>query len=72
VEVTEQWPRKLAAIRAHRSQRPEVWVALTERQCGLHGHRYAPPDAPAQPFYAEGFKRVIPFGYIAPVAYLDP
>ena len=40
VEVTGQWSRKLTAIRAHHSQRPESWVALTERQCGLHGHRY--------------------------------
>jgi LmbE family N-acetylglucosaminyl deacetylase len=71
VDVTAQWPRKLAAIRAHHSQRPESWVALTERQCGLHGHRYTPPEVPPEPFYAEGFKRVIPFGFIAPVAYLD-
>ena len=40
------------------------WVTLTERQCGLHGQRYAPPDTPPAPFYAEGFKRVIPFGYL--------
>jgi LmbE family N-acetylglucosaminyl deacetylase len=71
VDVTAQWSRKLAAIRAHRSQRPESWVTLTERQCGLHGHRYAPPETPPGPFYAEGFKRVIPFGYITPVTYLD-
>ncbi|HEX9868366.1 MAG TPA: PIG-L deacetylase family protein [Candidatus Tectomicrobia bacterium] len=71
VDVTAQWPRKLAAIRAHQSQHPDSWVRLTERQCGLHGHRYAPPDTPPAPFYAEGFKRVIPFGYLAPVAYLD-
>jgi LmbE family N-acetylglucosaminyl deacetylase len=71
VDVTAQWPRKLAAIRAHYSQRPDIWVTLTERQCGLHGHRYAPLDTPPAPFYAEGFKRVIPFGYLAPVAYLD-
>jgi len=71
VDVTAQWPRKLAAIRAHQSQRPESWVALTERQCGLHGQRYAPPEAQPAPLYAEGFKRVIPFGYISPVEYLD-
>ena len=71
VDVTEQWPRKLAAIRAHQSQRPESWVALTERQCGLHGHRYAPPETQPKCFYTEGFKRVIPFGFIVPVAYLD-
>jgi LmbE family N-acetylglucosaminyl deacetylase len=71
VDVTGQWPRKLAAIRAHQSQRPDAWVTLTERQCGLHGHRYAPPNTAPVPFYAEGFKRVIPFGYLAPVAYLD-
>ena len=71
VDVTAQWPRKLAAIRAHQSQRPDLWVTLTERQCGLHGHRYALPDTAPTPFYAEGFKRVIPFGYLAPVAYLD-
>jgi N-acetylglucosamine malate deacetylase 1 len=71
VDVTAQWPRKLAAIRAHQSQRPDVWVTLTERQCGLHGHRYVPPDTAPAPLYAEGFKRVIPFGYLAPVAYLD-
>jgi LmbE family N-acetylglucosaminyl deacetylase len=71
VDVTVQWPRKLAAMRAHQSQRPEFWVALTERQCGLHGHRYSAPDAQPAPFYAEGFKRVIPFGYISPVEYLD-
>jgi LmbE family N-acetylglucosaminyl deacetylase len=71
VDVTAQWSRKLAAIRAHHSQRPESWVALTERQCGLHGHRYAPPETHLERFYAEAFKRVIPFGFIAPVAYLD-
>jgi LmbE family N-acetylglucosaminyl deacetylase len=71
VDVTVQWPRKLAAIRAHQSQRPESWVALTERQCGLHGQRYALPEAQPAPLYAEGFKRVIPFGYISPVEYLD-
>ena len=71
VDVTGQWSRKLTAIRAHHSQRPESWVALTERQCGLHGCRYTPPGTPPERFYAEGFKRVIPFGYIAPVAYLD-
>jgi N-acetylglucosamine malate deacetylase 1 len=71
VDVTAQWPRKLAAIRAHQSQRPDSWVTLMERQCGLHGHRYAPPGTPPTPFYAEGFKRVIPLGYISPVAYLD-
>jgi LmbE family N-acetylglucosaminyl deacetylase len=71
VDVTAQWSRKLAALRAHQSQRPESWVQLTERQCGLHGHRYAPPEAPPERFYAEGFKRVTPFGLIAPVAYLD-
>jgi N-acetylglucosamine malate deacetylase 1 len=71
VDVTAQWPRKLAAIRAHQSQRPEAWVGLTERQCGLHGHRYMPPETEPGLFYAEGFKRIIPFGYIWPVAYLD-
>jgi LmbE family N-acetylglucosaminyl deacetylase len=71
VDVTAQWSRKLAALRAHQSQRPESWVGLTERQCGLHGHRYAPLETRPERFYAEGFKRVIPFGYIAPVAYLD-
>jgi LmbE family N-acetylglucosaminyl deacetylase len=71
VDVTQQWPQKLAAIRAHQSQQPESWVGITERQCGLHGHRYRTPETPPEPFYAEGFKRLIPFGYIAPVAYLD-
>jgi LmbE family N-acetylglucosaminyl deacetylase len=71
VDVTAQWARKLAAIRVHQSQHPETWVALTERQCGLHGHRYTPPETPPRPCYTEAFKRVIPFGYIAPVAYLD-
>jgi LmbE family N-acetylglucosaminyl deacetylase len=71
VDVTAQWSRKLAAIRVHQSQRPESWVTLTERQCGLHGQRYTPPDTPPGPFYAEGFKRVMPFGYLSPVAYLD-
>jgi N-acetylglucosamine malate deacetylase 1 len=71
VDVTAQWPRKLAAIRAHQSQRPDAWVMLTERQCGLHGHRYTLPDTALAPFYAEGFKRVIPLGYLSPVAYLD-
>ena len=71
VDVTDQWPRKLAAIRAHLSQRPEAWVARTERHCGLHGYRYAPPEAQPERFYAEGFKRVLPLGFIAPVAYLD-
>jgi N-acetylglucosamine malate deacetylase 1 len=71
VDVTAQWSRKLAAIRAHRSQQPESWIMLTERQCGLHGHSYAPPGTPPERFYAEGFRRVMPFGFIAPVAYLD-
>jgi N-acetylglucosamine malate deacetylase 1 len=71
VDVTAQWSQKLAAIRAHESQRPESWVAITERQCGLHGQRYSPPETPAALFYAEGFRRIIPFGFIAPVAYLD-
>jgi len=71
VDVTGQWSRKLAAIRAHQSQMPESWIARAERQCGLHGHRYAPPEGQPGLFYAEGFKRVIPFGYISPVAYLD-
>jgi N-acetylglucosamine malate deacetylase 1 len=71
VDVTAQWPRKLAAMRAHQSQRLDFWLALTERRCGLHGHRYAPPETPPERFYAEGFKRVMPFGFIAPVAYLD-
>jgi LmbE family N-acetylglucosaminyl deacetylase len=71
VDITAQWPRKLAAIRAHQSQRPETWVAITERRCGLHGHRYSSPETPTESFYAEGFKRLIPFGFIAPVEYLD-
>ena len=71
VNVTGQWTRKLAAIRAHLSQRPEAWVARTERQCGLHGHSYGPPETQPERFYAEGFKRVVPLGFIAPVAYLD-
>jgi LmbE family N-acetylglucosaminyl deacetylase len=71
VDVTAQWAHKLAAIRAHHSQRPEFWIALTERQCGLHGHRYAPPGTTPEHFYVEGFKRVIPLGFIAPNAYLD-
>jgi len=72
VDVTDAWAGKLTAIRAHHSQRPEYWVGLVERQCGLHGHRYTPPDMPPKAFYAEGFKRLIPFGYIAPVEYLEP
>jgi N-acetylglucosamine malate deacetylase 1 len=72
VDVTAEWGVKLTAIRAHRSQRPEYWVTLLERQCGLHGHRYALYDAEPDLFYAEGFKRVIPFGYISPVDYLAP
>jgi LmbE family N-acetylglucosaminyl deacetylase len=71
VDVTAQWARKLAAIRAHRSQRPESWVALTERQCGLHAHRYAPLGTTPEQFYVEGFKRIAPLGFIAPTAYLD-
>lgn len=72
VDVTGAWAGKLAAIRAHQSQRPEHWVGLVERQCGLHGHRYAPTEAEQKPFYAEGFKRLIPFGYVTPVEYLEP
>ena len=71
VDVTAQWPQKLAAIRAHQSQRPESWIARIERQCGLHGHRYTPPEAPLEPFYVEGFKRAIPFGFVSAVEYLD-
>ena len=72
VDVTAAWEAKLAAIRAHQSQRPEYWVRLLERQCGLHGHRYVLYHADPDLFYAEGFKRVIPFGYISPVDYLTP
>jgi N-acetylglucosamine malate deacetylase 1 len=70
VDVTAAWAVKLTALRAHKSQRPEYWVTLLERQCGLHGHRYVPHHAGPDLFYAEGFKRVIPFGYISPVDYL--
>jgi N-acetylglucosamine malate deacetylase 1 len=71
VDVTSVWSQKLAAIRAHQSQRPEAWVVLMERHCGLHGQRYGQDDDKPAPFYAEGFKRLMPFGYIAPVDYLD-
>ena len=71
VDVTAQWPQKLAAIRAHQSQRPESWIARIERQCGLHGHRYTPPEAPLEPFYVEGFKQAIPSGFVSAVEYLD-
>jgi len=72
VDITATWEVKLAAIRAHQSQRPEYWLTLLERQCGLHGHRSALYHAGPDLFYAEGFKRVIPFGYISPVDYLAP
>jgi len=72
VDITGAWAGKLAAIRAHQSQRPEYWVAVVERQNGLHGHRYAPDEAEPRPFYAEGFRRLIPFGYVVPVEYLEP
>jgi LmbE family N-acetylglucosaminyl deacetylase len=72
VDVTAAWEVKLAALRAHQSQRPEYWVTRLERQCGLHGHRYTRYHAGPDRFYAEGFKRVIPFGYISPVDYLAP
>jgi LmbE family N-acetylglucosaminyl deacetylase len=71
IDVTDQWTRKLRAIRAHQSQRPEAWVAILERQCGLHGQRYIASDTQPGSFYAEGFKRLLPFGYVVPVEYLD-
>ncbi len=39
VDVTAVWETKLEAIRAHRSQQPEHYVAAIERQCWLHGAR---------------------------------
>jgi LmbE family N-acetylglucosaminyl deacetylase len=71
VDVTQQWAVKLAALRAHQSQHPEGWVTRLERQCGLHGHRAPGGNAADERFYAEGFRRLIPFGYITPVEYLD-
>jgi LmbE family N-acetylglucosaminyl deacetylase len=71
VDVTHQWAIKLAAVRAHQSQRPEGWVTLLERQCGLHAHRATHRVGEGGRFYAEGFRRLIPFGYITPVEYLD-
>ena len=53
VDVSDVWPEKVAAIRAHRSQRPEQYVEAIERQCWLHGAR-------AGVTYAEGF-RALPF-----------
>jgi LmbE family N-acetylglucosaminyl deacetylase len=71
VDVTQQWPIKLAALRAHQSQRPEGWVTMLERQCGLHAHRATHKVEEGGRFYAEGFRRLIPFGYITPIDYLD-
>ncbi|HXH11979.1 MAG TPA: PIG-L deacetylase family protein [Alphaproteobacteria bacterium] len=71
VDVTQQWAIKLAAVRAHQSQHPEGWVTLLERQCGLHAHRATHLVGAGGRFYAEGFRRLIPFGYITPVDYLD-
>lgn len=71
VDVTQQWAMKLAAVRAHQSQHPEGWVRLLERQCGLHAHRATQRVLEGGRFYAEGFRRLTPFGYITPVEYLD-
>jgi LmbE family N-acetylglucosaminyl deacetylase len=71
VDITEQWTLKLAAVRTHQSQHPEGWVRLLERQCGLHAHRATQRVSEGGHFYAEGFRRLIPFGYITPIDYLD-
>lgn len=51
VDVTTHWEAKLAALAAHESQQPEQYVAMTGRQCSLHGARSGVA-------YAEGFVRV--------------
>lgn len=55
VDVTDAWHTKLEAIRAHRSQEPEQYVAAVERQCWLHGAR-------AGVRYAEGFQTIPTYG----------
>lgn len=55
VDVTPVWEEKVAAIRAHRSQEPEQYVAAVERQCWLHGAR-------AGVGYAEGFRTLPLYG----------
>lgn len=55
IDVSDQWDTKLAAIQAHQSQHPERYVAMTTRQCELHGERSGVR-------YAEGFQRVYLFG----------
>lgn len=55
VDVTAVWQTKLEAIRAHRSQAPEQYVAAIERQCWLHGAR-------AGVGYGEGFQTIPTYG----------
>jgi LmbE family N-acetylglucosaminyl deacetylase len=71
VDVTQQWGTKLTAVQAHHSQHPEGWMTMLERQCGLHAHRATHRVLEGARFYAEGFRRLIPFGHITPVEYLD-
>lgn len=59
VDVTAVWDTKLEAIRAHRSQEPEHYVAAIERQCWLHGAR-------AGVGYAEGFRTIPTYGRTGP------
>ena len=51
VDVSRYWEGKLEALSAHKSQRPEQYVAMTGRTCALHGARAGVP-------LAEGFRRV--------------
>lgn len=51
VDVSETWADKLAAIMAHTSQHPVDYVAMTSRQCAIHGARGGAT-------WAEGFRRV--------------
>ena len=51
VDVTAHWPAKLAAIRAHRSQDPERFVAMANRQAAFRaGECNALPEARAEAF----------------------
>ena len=73
VDVTAQWARKLAAIRAHHSQRPEYWVALYRASMWVARAPLRPTRDPHRSaFMWRGLHGSFPLGFTAPTAvYLD-
>lgn len=63
IDVSGVWTRKLEAVRAHQSQRPEQYAAMIEAQCRLHGARSGVT-------YAECYHRVALGGQVMAASYL--